>query len=124
MSVLNLHEDVRTTAQAWAVVAWIPVYDEKKSTRPQGGINGDTARIVRLYHDCWRLLLGDWNQRAATPRVLYWAGGLRRLTRYFIGGIICDQQEADRVAGLQNLRNLKYFTLTCVICVFHVFQLF
>lgn len=99
VSLLNIHESARTTTASWVVVAWIPIYDSKKCKRTQAGADGYSARIIRLYHDCWKLLLERWNERTLLAIVLYWAGGIRRLTRFFVGGIIVDQQEADKVAG-------------------------
>ena len=50
----------------WYPVAWMPIYELDKSKRPTQGYESDPARAMRLYHDCWRLLLDIFMQTRNT----------------------------------------------------------
>ena len=91
--VLNLHESERRKPKNWVPIAWLPIYDDAKSSkRPTQGYQSASARNMRLYHDCWRHILGRWKEKTETARKVVYAGEICHLTRSFIGGLLRDQQ--------------------------------
>ena len=96
VSLLNLHEDERSKPAAWIPIGWIPVYNEERDQRPLRGYESTSARKHRLYHSCWVELLDGWAERTKESMVLPWADGVSRWTRFFLGGMLCDQQEGNR----------------------------
>ena len=97
--LLNLHEDERMKPRNWKPVAWLPVYDESRDTRPRTGFDSTSARKIRLYHACWIEFLDRWAERTRDAIEIPWADGHTRWTRLFIGGVMGDQQEGDRYKG-------------------------
>jgi len=89
-SLLNLHEDVRR--KSWIPFAWLPIYDAERSKRPTRGYESDPARQMRLFHDCWRLVLGSWEEKTKETRYVTFANGTRHQVRSFLGGLMGDQQ--------------------------------
>jgi hypothetical protein len=64
--LLNLHEDERMKSRNWKPVAWLPVYDESRDTRPRTGFDSTSARNIRLYHACGLNFLTDGLSALAT----------------------------------------------------------
>jgi hypothetical protein len=90
-SLLNIHEDVRR--DHWIPIAFMPIYDPNKSIkRPTKSYEGDSARAMRLYHDCWRLILCKWNGKCQNNRVVSIGDGSRHQVRSFLGRLLGDQQ--------------------------------
>ena len=89
---LNLHEDERQKPENWIPVAWFPIYDEEKSNRPGKGYKSDSARSMRLYHDCWRHVLRTWEAKTKNTQLVVYPDQITRQTRFFIGGLLGDQQ--------------------------------
>ena len=96
MSLLNLHDDERSKPSAWIPVGWLPIYDDKRDKRPKKGYHGTSARKIRLYHRCWIEFLDNWAEKTKDAQIVYWADGICRLTRFFVGGLLGDQQESDK----------------------------
>ena len=93
MSVLNLHEDERQKPENWIPIGWMPIYDDSKATlRPTQGYEANPARKTRLFHDCFRNLLSTWDAETNKPQSLVWGDQRRRQTRFFLGGLMGDQQ--------------------------------
>ena len=90
--MLNVHEDVRAKPSSWVVVAWLPVLDEEKSFRPGQGYEGDAARNLRIYHECWRLFLAKFNEDSKNARVVLFGDGKARVSRHSVGAFLGDQQ--------------------------------
>jgi len=91
--VLNLHESERRKPKNWVPIAWLPIYDDAKSSkRPTQGYQSASARNMRLYHDCWRHILGRWKQKTEHARKVVYAGEICHQTRSYIGGLLGDQQ--------------------------------
>ena len=61
VSVLNLHEDERQKPENWIPIGWMPNYDKDLTKRSGKGYESDQARKVRLFHDCFRHLLSNWD---------------------------------------------------------------
>ena len=95
-SSLNAHESERCKPSAWIPVAFLPIYDQKKDRRPTLGYQSSKARKQRLFHQVWHVLLSRWKERTREPLNVPWADGVTRKTRFFVGGVLGDQQEADR----------------------------
>ena len=91
MSVLNLHEDERQKPENWIPVGWIPIYDDKLTKRPGKGYESDAARKARLFHDCFRNLLSR-DEKTKESQKIVWGDQIRRQTRFFLGGLMGDQQ--------------------------------
>ena len=94
VSLLNIHDDERQKPENWIPVGWIPICDDKKTKglRPTQGYECNAARIYRLYHECWKALLGNWSETTSHTHDIVWGGGEQRQTRFFIGGLLGDQQ--------------------------------
>ncbi len=94
MSVLNLHEDERQNPENWIPISWMPNYDRDLTKRPGQGYESDQARKVCLFHDCFRHLLSNWdNQTKLTHwQNIVWGDQVCRQTRFFLGGLMGDQQ--------------------------------
>ena len=89
---LNLHESERRKPENWIPIAWFPIYDDKRSKRPTQGYECDAARNMRLFHDCWRNVLGKWNEKTRHARNVVYGDGIARQTRSYVGGVLADQQ--------------------------------
>ena len=107
-SLLNFHEDVRR--KTWTPIAWLPIYDAAKSKRPTQGYESDAARVMRLYHDCWRRILGRWKEKTENTRLVTFGDRRRHQTRSFVGGLLGDQQ----VRLLHTKAYSAYYILYCI----------
>ena len=92
VSVLNLHEDERQKPENWIPIGWMPNYDKDLTKRRGQGYESDQARKVRLFHDCFRHLLSNWDNQTKSTHNIVWGDQVRRQTRYFLGGLMGDQQ--------------------------------
>jgi hypothetical protein len=93
VSVLNLHEDERQKPENWIPVGWMPVFDDKLATkRPGQRYESKAARKARLFHDCFRNLLNTWDAKTENPQNIVWGDQIKRQTRFFLGGLLGDQQ--------------------------------
>ena len=93
MSVLNLHEDERQKPENWIPIGWIPTFDEKLATlRQKQGFESSASRKARIFHDCFRHLLTTWDEKTRDAKNIVWADQKRRQTRFFLGGLLGDQQ--------------------------------
>jgi hypothetical protein len=94
VTLLNIHDDERQKPENWIPVGWLPIFDDKKTKglRPGRGYECNAARKYRLYHECWKAFLGDWVEKTGRTRDIVWAGSRLRQTRFFIGGLLGDQQ--------------------------------
>ncbi len=91
-SLMNIHEDMRAKPSSWTVLGWLPIIDEEKSLRPTQGYQCDSARNVRLHHQCWNLFLQTWPDIEDPARVIMYGDGKARLTRHHLGACIGDVQ--------------------------------
>ncbi len=94
MSVLNLHEDERQKPENWIPIGWMPIYDDKRSKCKGKGYESLTARPGKayLFHDCFRKLLSTWDEKTKQPQNVVWGDQKKRRTRFFLGGLMGDQQ--------------------------------
>lgn len=98
--MLNLHEDERSKPASWIPVGWIPHYDPDLAIdRPGTGVEGHQARQNEIFHACFRALLSEFSECEPEAEVIPWGDGMNRLTVFRLGGIIGDQQEADRATS-------------------------
>ena len=97
----------------WIPLGWLPIIDASKSLRPTQGYDGPPARNCRLFHECWRLFLSNWNMFSATHRIVIYADGIARKTMHFLAGLLGDQQV--------HLLHLVY--LFCKGCLLYIFYL-
>ena len=93
--LLNLHEELRCKPAAWVPVGWIPKLDKDLCTRPKTGFEALPSRTMDLFHQCFRLILAEIYVQG--PLNITWPDGISRNSAIYLGGIIGDQQEADRV---------------------------
>jgi hypothetical protein len=101
VSLLNLHEEIRSKPSAWVPVGWIPKYDQKRAEdagRKNCGMYSHASRKVDLFHQCFRVLLKELVGQEGLMDIA-WGDGITRRCFVRLGGFIGDQQEADRVAG-------------------------
>jgi hypothetical protein len=70
----------------------MPNYDKDVTQRPGQGYKSDQARKVRLFHDCFRNLLSNWDNQTKSTQNIVWGDQVRRQTRFFLGGLMGDQQ--------------------------------
>jgi hypothetical protein len=92
VSVLNLHEDERQKPENWIPIGWMPSNDKDLTKRPGQGYEWHQARKVRLFHDCFRHLLSNWGNQTKSTQNIVWGDQVRRQTRFFLGGLMGDQQ--------------------------------
>mmetsp|Transcript_55567 Transcript_55567/g.116269 ORF Transcript_55567/g.116269 Transcript_55567/m.116269 type:complete len:171 (-) Transcript_55567:944-1456(-) len=78
MSVLNLHEDERQKPENWIPIGWMPNYDKDLAKRPGQGYESNQARKVRLFHDCFRHLLSNWDNQTKSTHNIVWGDQVRR----------------------------------------------
>ena len=112
--ILNLHESERRKPKNWIPIAWLPIYDEEKARkRPTQGYESVSARNMRLYHDCWRNILGKWNEKTQHARKVVFAGEVCHQTRSFVGGLLGDQQvvmhTTHNAHHMHNTHNMHYW---------------
>jgi hypothetical protein len=113
VSVLNLHEDERSKPQNWIPIGWMPIFDEKQSRRPGQGYESNAARKARLFHDCFRTLLSTWDAKTKLPQKIVWGDQVRRQTRFFLGGLMGDQQVT--LTGCFGDTMYNYFLFTILL---------
>jgi hypothetical protein len=87
VSLLNLHEDLRSQPAAWVPVGWIPNYNESLATkRKAAGLNSHASRKANLFHECFRLLLKELVDLKGSPLDLAWGDGVTRRSVICLGG--------------------------------------
>ena len=98
--MLNLHEEERSKPSSWIPVGWIPHYDRDLAPkRPLDGFDSHPVRQNEIFHACFRALLSEFSDCEPEAEVLPWGDGNNRVTVFRLGGIIGDQQEADRATS-------------------------
>ncbi len=70
----------------------MPNYEHELTKRPGQGYESDKVRKLRLFHDCFRHLLSNWDNQTKSEQNIVWGDQVRRQTRFFLGGLIGDQQ--------------------------------
>ena len=103
MSILNLHEDERQKPENWIPIGWMPNYDQELTTRPGKGYESDPARKIRLFHDCFRHLVSNWDNQTKSTQNIVWGDQVRRQTRFFLGGLMGDQQVIHCILNMSSL---------------------
>ena len=89
---LNINEDERMKPENWIPLGWLPIIDASKSLRPTQGYDGSPARNCRLFHECWKRFLSNWQMFSTVSRVVIYADGIARETMHFIAALLGDQQ--------------------------------
>lgn len=99
--MLNLHEDERSKPTSWIPVGWMPHYDPTRAPdRPTNrGFESHPTRQNEIFHACFRALLSEFSDCEPEAEVIPWGDGINRVTVFRLGGIIGDQQEADRATS-------------------------
>jgi len=97
VSLLNLTEEERSKPENWIPVGWISFYSNELSKRPSSGYESDSARNHRLMHDCLRKFLEDWDAKTQHTVNIVYGDDVCRQTRFFLGGLLGDQQVCYRV---------------------------
>ena len=88
MSLLNLHEEVRSQPAAWVPVGFIPNYDAKLATHRKGtGFTSDASRKLDIFHQCFRLLLAELVGLEGTMDIT-WGDGITRTCTLNLGGLL------------------------------------
>ena len=69
------------------------IFDESRQALNQG-YECDSTRAMRLYHDCWRHILGQWTRKEKTQNVRLVSLGIgsRHQVRSFLGWLQGDEQ--------------------------------
>ena len=68
---LNIHEDERMKPENWIPLAWLPIINadkSRRSRRPTQGYEGSPARNCRLFHECWKRFLSNWDMFSTVHR--------------------------------------------------------
>ena len=89
---LNIHEDKRMKPENWIPLGWLPIINAEKSRRPKQGYEGSAARNCRLFHECWKRFLSNWNMFSTVHRIVIYADVIARETMHFIAALLGDQQ--------------------------------
>ena len=100
-------------------MGWIPHYDRDLSPeRPDQGFDSHPVRQNEIFHACFRALLSEFSDCEPEAEVLPWGDGINRVTVFRLGGIIGDQQEADRATsqGAVCHRRVKFEILRKTRC--------
>jgi hypothetical protein len=92
VSVHILHEDARQKTENWIPIGWMPNYDNDLTKRPGQSYESDQARKIRLFHDCFRYLLSNWDNQTKSAQNIVWDDQVRRQTQFFLSGLMGDQQ--------------------------------
>ena len=103
-SLLNIKEDFRSKPTSWYAVGWMPIIDEDKSHRPGQGYDSDSARNLRVHHECLRHFLRPFIQKN-NARVILYGDGKARQTRHTIGAFLGDQQVLH-ILNIQHIHDL------------------
>ena len=93
MSLLNIDDDERQKPENWIPVGWILIVDDKKTKglHPTQEYECNAARKYRLYHECWKALLGNWSETTSHTHDIVWGGDNARLD-----SLLEDCWEANR----------------------------
>ena len=91
-SLLNVHDDKRLKSENWIPLGWLPIIDESRTLRPGKGYQSGPARNTRLFHECWKAFLSNWETFMEHRRIVIYSDGIARITRHFIAGLLGDQQ--------------------------------
>ena len=59
---------------------------------PSQGYEGCAARNCRLFHECWKHFLSNWDMFSTKHRLVIYPDGIARETMHFIAGLLGDQQ--------------------------------
>ena len=78
ISIPGTHEDERMKPENWIPLAWLPIINADK--RPTQGYEGSPARNCRLFHECWKRFLSNWNMFSTVHRIVIYADGIARET--------------------------------------------
>ena len=120
-SLLNVHDDERMKSENWIPLGWLPIIDETRTLRPRKGYQSEPARNTRLFHECWKAFLSNWETFMQHRRIVVYSDGIARMTRHFIAGLLGDQQvkpelhsHGSKVIVLDNL---------CYIQTKHMFNM-
>jgi len=90
VSLLNLHDEERQKPENWIVIGWLPIYDDSKAKhlRPKRGFESIAARKYRLFHDCWKEIFRNWDEKTEFTRDIVWADSERRQTKLSLGHLL------------------------------------
>ena len=82
-------------------MGWMPHYDPTRAPdRPTNkGFESHPSRQNEIFHACFRALLSEFSDCEPEAEVIPWGDGINRVTVFRLGGIIGDQQEADRATS-------------------------
>ena len=99
--MLNLHEDERSKPSSWIPVGWIPHFDPALAPDcpSKAGFESHPTRQNEVFHACFRALLSEFSDCEPEAEVIPWGDGTNRVTVFRLGGIIGDQQEANRATS-------------------------
>jgi hypothetical protein len=112
-TALNIHEDERMKPENWIPLGWLPIIDASKSRRPTQGYDCSPARNCRLFHECWKRFLSNWQMFSTVHRLVIYADGIARETMHFIAALLGDQQVY--------LSNLLFFWYLRYVCYLHTY---
>ena len=82
----------------------MPIIDEDKSHRPGQGYDSDSARNLRVHHECLRHFLRPFIQKN-NARVILYGDGKARQTHHTIGAFLGDQQVLH-ILNIQHIHDL------------------
>ncbi len=112
VSVFNLYEEERQEPENWIPIGWIPNYYYDLTKRPEQGYECDQAMKIRLFHECFRYILSNWDKQTKSAQNVGWGDQVpgRRQTRFFLvdwwGG---QQVKACPLNNSENIwKYLKY----------------
>ena len=94
----------------WIPLGWLPILDNDRSLRPTQGYEGCPARNARLFHECWRNFLSNWDTFSKKHRIVIYSDGIARESMHFIAGLLGDQQ-----VYLVDISHLLY-----LFCLLHI----
>ncbi len=89
MSVLNLHEEERQKRENRIPIGWMPNYD--LTNRPGQGYECDQARKFDCFMTAFATFCATGIIKPNKRRTLF-GYQVRRQTRFFLGGLMGDQQ--------------------------------
>ena len=77
-------------------------------------------RVCFMNHDCFRTLLSTWDEKTKHPQKIVWGDQVRRQTRFFLGGLMGDQQVILTGCFGDSMHNYFQFALLLLICSDHI----
>jgi hypothetical protein len=83
----------------WIPLGWMPILDNERARRPTQGYQSCPARNCRLFHECWKRFLSNWDMFSKQLRVVTYSDGIARETMHFIAGLLGDQQVSFRISS-------------------------